>query len=156
MVADHLPSGLRSLSGTERAWSRRREAGYCAQVRAAGFEPHVYPLPVKRRDRLWERELPGLVEWLGKLPKPIGLMACNDDRGRQVLEACREAKVHVPEQIAVVGVDNDELLCELADPPLSSVALNAEAGGYRVAELLDRMMRGRVRRKQTLVVSRCT
>ena len=58
----------------------------------------------------------------------------------------------MPEQIAVVGVDNDELLCELADPPLSSVALNAEAGGYRVAALLDKMMRGRIRRKRSLIV----
>ena len=48
-------------------------------------------------------------------------MACNDDRGREVLEACRDAGLRVPEEIAVVGVDNDELLCELADPPLSSV-----------------------------------
>ena len=55
------------------------------------------------------------------------------------------AGLRVPEEIAVVGVDNDELLCELADPPLSSVALNAEAGGYRVAALLDRMMRARAR-----------
>ena len=68
-------------------------------------------------------------------------MACNDDRGREVLEACRASGLQVPEDVAVVGVDNDELLCELADPPLSSVALNAEAGGYRVAALLDRLMR---------------
>ena len=93
-----------------------------------------------------------LAQWLGELPKPIGVMACNDDRGREVLEACRDARLLVPEQIAVVGVDNDELLCDLADPPLSSVALNAETGGYRVAALLDKMMRGQVRRKQTLVV----
>jgi LacI family transcriptional regulator len=83
---------------------------------------------------------------------PLGLMACNDDRGRQVLEACREARLRVPEQIAVVGVDNDELLCELSDPPLSSVVLNAERGGYAAAALLDRMMRGRVRRPRRLVV----
>jgi LacI family transcriptional regulator len=72
-------------------------------------------------------------------------MACDDDRGRQVLEACRAGGLVVPEQVAVVGVDNDELLCELADPPLSSIALNAEAGGYRAAAILDRMMRARVR-----------
>jgi len=53
-------------------------------------------------------------------------MACNDDRGREVLEACRVAGIRVPEELAVIGVENDELLCELATPPLSSVALNAE------------------------------
>ncbi len=70
-------------------------------------------------------------------------MACDDCRGREVLEACRTAGIRVPEEMAVIGVDNDELLCELADPPLSSVALNAEAGGYQAAMLLDRMMHGR-------------
>ena len=100
----------------------------------------------------WEREQPALARWLAKLPRPVGLMACNDDRGREVLEACRDAGLRVPEEIAVVGVDNDELLCELADPPLSSVALNAEAGGYRAAALLDRMMRGQSRSRQRLLV----
>jgi LacI family transcriptional regulator len=80
------------------------------------------------------------------------VMACNDDRGREVLEACRAAGLRVPEEVAVVGVDNDELLCELGDPPLSSVALNAEAGGYRAAALLDLMMRGRVRKRRQLLV----
>jgi LacI family transcriptional regulator len=79
-------------------------------------------------------------------------MACNDERGREVLAACREAGLRVPEEVAVVGVDNDELLCELADPPLSSVALNAEAGGYRAAALLDRMMRGKSRNPERLLV----
>ena len=79
-------------------------------------------------------------------------MACNDDRGREVLEACRAAGLHVPEELAVVGVDNDQLLCELADPPLSSVMLNAEAGGYRSAALLDRLMRRRLRKPRRLVI----
>jgi LacI family transcriptional regulator len=78
-------------------------------------------------------------------------MACNDDRGREVLEACRSSGIRVPEEIAVVGVDNDELLCELADPPLSSVVLNAEGVGYRAAALLDRMMRRRWRKPRRLV-----
>jgi LacI family transcriptional regulator len=156
MAADHLLQRGFTQFGfvgfPDRVWSERREAGFYERIRAAGFEPHLYPVPRKRRDRHWEREQGILARWLSELPKPIGVMACNDDRGRQVLEACREAGIFVPEQIAVIGVDNDQLLCDLADPPLSSVALNAEAGGYRVAALLDKMMQGRVRRKQTLVV----
>jgi LacI family transcriptional regulator len=69
-----------------------------------------------------------------------------------VLEACSLAGLHVPEDVAVVGVDNDEVFCELADPPLSSVAVNAEAAGYRAAALLDGMMRDRVRKPQRIVV----
>ena len=79
-------------------------------------------------------------------------MACNDDRGRQVLDACRAGGVAVPLEVAVVGVDNDELLCELADPPLSSVVLNAETGGYRAAALLRQDDGGRVRRPKRLLV----
>ncbi|HBF32969.1 TPA: XylR family transcriptional regulator, partial [Candidatus Sumerlaeota bacterium] len=65
-----------------------------------------------------------------------------DARGRQVIEACMEAGLSVPDEVAVISLDNDELLCELCDPPLSSIALNAERAGYEAAELLDRMMRG--------------
>jgi LacI family transcriptional regulator len=79
-------------------------------------------------------------------------MACNDDTGRGVLEACRLAGVHVPEEVAVIGVDNDELFCELADPPLSSVALNAEHGGYRTAQILDQLMKHKLRAPQRLLV----
>jgi LacI family transcriptional regulator len=133
-------------------WSERRRKSFCGRIAAAHFKPLVYPNPRRERDRAWDREQKILAEWLRGLPTPLGLMACNDDRGRQVLEACRLARIQVPEQIAVIGVDNDELLCELSDPPLSSVALNAEQGGYRAAALLDKMMRGRVRKPQRLVV----
>jgi LacI family transcriptional regulator len=156
LAAEHLlERGFRhhafvGLAG--RIWSWRRQDGFCDRLRAAGFEPHVYVPPRRRRDRLWEQEQGALADWLRRLPRPAGLMACDDDRGREVLEACRTAGIRVPEEMAVVGVDNDELLCELADPPLSSVALNAEAGGYRAAALLDRMMRDRPRKPTRLTV----
>ena len=68
-------------------------------------------------------------------------MACNDDRGHHVLEACKIAELRVPEDVAVIGVDNDILVCEMCDPPLSSIALNTESAGYETAELLDKLMR---------------
>jgi LacI family transcriptional regulator len=136
----------------DRVWSDRRQRSFCQRIAAAGFQPHIYPSPRRKRDQTWGREQAILADWLRTLPKPLGLMACNDDRGREVLEACRAARIHVPEQIAVVGVDNDELLCELSDPPLSSVALNTERGGYEAAALLDQMMRGRVRKPKRLAV----
>ncbi|HOP77121.1 MAG TPA: DNA-binding transcriptional regulator [Thermogutta sp.] len=126
-------------------WSQRREQGFCDRISEAGFTVDVYPLASNRTGysrNTWEKEHRRLADWLATLPHPVGLMACNDDRGREVLEACRTAGIRVPEEMAVVGVDNDELFCELSDPPLSSVALNAEAAGYRAAALLDRMMLG--------------
>jgi len=155
MAAGHLlERGFRHYAfvGTAgRVWSDRRQASFCQTVAAAGFAVHVFPAPASCRERVWEREQPILAQWLEQLPKPLGLMACNDDRGREVLEACRAAGIRVPEELAVIGVDNDELLCDLADPPLSSVALNAEGVGYRAAGLLDQLMRGRVRKPQRLV-----
>jgi LacI family transcriptional regulator len=67
-------------------------------------------------------------------------MACNDVRGLHVLDACHRSSVLVPEEAAVVGVDNEEILCELCNPPLSSVAPNPERIGYEAAELLDVLM----------------
>jgi LacI family transcriptional regulator len=81
------------------------------------------------------------------------VLACDDDRGRQVLEACRAAKLQVPDDVAVVGVDNDELLCELSDPALSSVALDTEQAGYEAAELLHELMTGRTRKARRILVA---
>jgi len=155
MAAEHLLGrGFRRFAFVGiagRVWSGRREAAFCRSIAAAGYAVDVYEPPRARRDRVWEREQAVLAEWIRQLPKPAGLLACNDDRGREVLEACRAAEIRVPEELAVIGVDNDELLCELADPPLSSVALNAEGVGYRAAALLDRMMRRRLRKPRRLV-----
>lgn len=87
--------------------------------------PKVMVLLDKSRaaDRLWQNEQIILVDWLKSLPKPIGLMTCNDDRGQYVLEACQIAGLRVPDDVAIIGVDNDELICDLTVPPLSSIAL---------------------------------
>jgi LacI family transcriptional regulator len=136
----------------ERHWSNRREVAFASQLEKAGFDLHVYRQPRRTPERVWERERVILAEWLRSLPTPLGLFACNDDRGREVLEACRLAQLNVPEDVAVLGVDNDEVFCDLADPPLSSVALNAETSGYRAAELLDAMMQGRIRKPRRILV----
>ncbi len=91
---------------------------------------------------MWEDDQPALREWLRTLRKPVGLMACNDVCGRKVLEECAAIGLRVPEDVAVVGVDNDEMLCELSLPPLSSVVLDLERAGYEAATLLHRMMAG--------------
>lgn len=123
-------------------WSTARLDSFRRRIATAGFEIHVYERPWKKVARLWGTEPNEIGNWLKSLPKPVGMMTCSDDRSLHVVEACKIAKLHVPEEVAVVGVDNDEILCDLSNPPLSSVALNIEKAGYEAAELLDRMMAG--------------
>ncbi|MDZ4818689.1 MAG: DNA-binding transcriptional regulator [Planctomycetota bacterium] len=127
----------------EFGWSQWRQKYFCRQVEQAGFQCNVYesksPTP-SAPDWYQEREAVG--QWLQSLPKPVGIMAAYDVRGRQLLDICRSEGLHVPDEVAVIGVDNDEVLCELADPPLTSVVPDAHRTGYEAAHLLDRMMRG--------------
>ncbi|MHC4743337.1 MAG: XylR family transcriptional regulator [Planctomycetota bacterium] len=95
------------------------------------------------RSHSWEKEQGRIVEWLLSLPKPVGILAVNDDCGLQVLDACRRAGISVPDQVAVIGSENDEYACSLSIPPLTSVDLNSERVGYEAAVLLDRLMAGR-------------
>ncbi len=124
-------------------WSAKRGEAFQKRIAQAGFPCHIYqPRHAKGAQALWEKEEPLLVAWLQSLPKPVGIMTCNDDRSQHVLDACHAARIHVPSEVAIVGVDNDEFICRLANPALSSICLNAEKVGYRAAQLLDRVMAG--------------
>lgn len=116
---------------------RVREAGFCCQVfrpsRSAGLA------------RAWQQQRRAMSEWLKGLPKPVGLFAWNDVRGRQVTEACRYAGLAVPEEVAVIGGEYDELTGSISSPELSTIDLSAFQVGYRAAELLDRLMSGQPR-----------
>jgi LacI family transcriptional regulator len=81
-------------------------------------------------------------EWLKTLPKPICILTCNDERGIYVLEACKIAHFKVPEDAAVLGIDNDDLICNLSSPPLSSIKVGFEQAGFKAADILDREMNG--------------
>jgi LacI family transcriptional regulator len=124
-------------------WSRRRRDAFISAVEKAGGSCDVFESTWSpRREQTWQEQQAGIAAWLERLPKPAGVMACNDMRGLHVLDACRSLELAVPEEIAVVGVDNDKLLCELCDPPLSSVIPNPERIGYEAAKLLDGLMSG--------------
>jgi LacI family transcriptional regulator len=112
-------------------------------IKQAGHTFHVLRDSPRRRPRSWEQEQDWIGRWIAGLPKPVGILAANDDRGLQVLDGCRRTEIAVPDQVAVLGVDNDEYLCSLSLPPLSSIDVNSEETGYRAAALLDRMMDGK-------------
>ena len=89
----------------------------------------------------WEKEQRAIAAWLQRLPKPVALMTCHDDRGLQVLDACLRADIAVPDEVAILGVDNDPFLCNLSTPQLSSIDVNPERVGYEAAALLARLMK---------------
>lgn len=120
-------------------WSRWREASFVRHLAERRFNCSVFQ-PHTGRRRSSERE--ALAAWIAALPKPVGVMACYDIKAQQLLDACRDADVAVPDEVAVIGVDNDELLCELSFPPLSSVIPDSNRAGYEAARLLDRLMAG--------------
>lgn len=123
-------------------WSLNRHSSFAQRIQKTGCRIESFFCSVKKISSPSEKERKRLTDWLKFLPKPAGIMACNDDMGRIILEACKSVQIPVPEQIAVVGVDDDPLTCELTDPPLSSVALHSEKAGYQAAQLLDRLMHG--------------
>ena len=124
-------------------WSGLRLEGFAEAVRESGYSCATYQSPWHGRDvPEWTADQKNICRWVRGLPKPLGLMACNDVRGQQVLNACRSAGMAVPEEVAVVGVDNEKVLCQLCDPPLSSVVPNPGRIGYEAAALLDHWMDG--------------
>jgi len=143
-VAEHLtgcgfghfafygPSGIR--------WSETRRLSFQDCLARTGRTVQVFDAPVETAGAAQGSRLRALGAWLQALPKPVGIMACNDDYAQHLVAACQETGLHIPDQVGLVGVDNDELVCELSTPPLSSVAINFERAGFESARLLDRWM----------------
>jgi LacI family transcriptional regulator len=135
-----------------RIWSQHRQEGFCERLRKAGYFCDIYEPGSGTRRLSWKDELPKVAAWLKSLPKPTAIMTCSDIRGRQVLEAAIAQGINVPDDVAVLGVDDDHLICNLANPPLSSVSLGLEQAGYQAAELLHGLMSGKTRQPQRIMV----
>jgi len=123
-------------------WSIYRGESFEKRLARDGYEVNVFPFKASETKINWLKDREKLTKWLSGLPKPVGIMTCTDDRGQNVIEACKACNLHVPEDVAVVGVDNDQLLCNLMNPPLSSVELDAFSAGLQAAKALDRLMKG--------------
>ena len=123
-------------------WSVERAQAFRGRIEEAGFSCSVFS-GRKGTARQWGKLQGELSAWLVSLKRPIGLMTCNDIRARHVLEACRNLGIRVPDDMAVVGVDNDEVMCELTNPPLTSIEQGSRQIGYEAALLLERLMAGK-------------
>jgi LacI family transcriptional regulator len=125
---------------SDQKWSTYRMKGFTDKIEEFGYTTNTYQKPLTRDRRLWKNEPLFLVKWLKTLPERTAIMTCSDDRALHVLEACNIAKIKIPEQIAVLGVDNDDIICELANPPISSIKFNVVKAGYKSAATLNKLM----------------
>ena len=152
LVFEHLwQLGFRSFAfcGYKGAhYSENRLSAFREMVDAENCPLSVYETDGQPGASLTSIERTGVLDveplskWLADLPPPTGLFVCNDIRGQQVLNACRGMDITIPDDLGVIGVDDDDAICPLSDPPLSSVQPDAEQVGFRAAEILARMMEG--------------
>jgi LacI family transcriptional regulator len=159
MAAEHfLQRGFRNFGffgDSSLPWARKREAGFregverffnarageAAKFSWHSFEQEGFPLADALDNRSHGRQSAAMALWLASLPRPVAVFAAGDMWGFELVQAAREAELHVPDDVAVLGVDNDELLCEISHPPLSSIRIGGEQMGQAAVELLERLLR---------------
>lgn len=156
MATEHLwQRGLRNFafvgSPNNPDWSKRRELALRKALFTRSKPLHAFEFSA--HSEKWIVESRRLAQWVKSLPKPVGILAANDARAIQVLNVCRQGKFSVPNEISIMGVDNDELICSLCDPPLSTVMLASVEAGYRTAEALEALMSGRDPGTRQIVIS---
>lgn len=165
MAADHLFSlGHRSFAfaddvAAESYWSRDRERAFRLRLKEIGAERALrlayFRYGGARADEReeWMIERPHMADWLASLPRPCAVFAPNDRRGKQVLDAAQAAGLSVPGEMSVLGVDNDQWICDAAVPTLSSIKCGAQAAGYALAAHLARLLAGERLRRTEIPVS---
>ncbi|MYM89517.1 substrate-binding domain-containing protein [Rugamonas sp. FT82W] len=148
LAHDHLiEAGLRNFAmfslpeAQENRWAQERETAFRTLMRNDKMEPHIYR-GLGTSAPSWDEAVEQQIKWLHSLPKPVGIIAVTDARARQLLQACIMAGIEVPEQVALIGIDNDPLARMLTRIPLSSVMQGAQEMGRTAAHLLDQMLHG--------------
>jgi LacI family transcriptional regulator len=161
MAAEHLLErdiqhfGFFGVRGEN--WSQERYSSFCAAVSRLPSDVALCELPRGAMDRRsWELVENHLARWVTGLPKPVGIVVCSDQMGSQMIEACRRAGLVVPDEVAVVGVDDDEVLCEVCNPPLSSIQADHVSVGYQAAAALHSLLGvGSRPEKLSLIAPQC-
>lgn len=125
------------------AWSVSRRNGFVSRLKKSGMHAIIYPDPVGKAAGDFTTEAPILTKWLKSLPARTALFATHDRRAQQIVSLARQAKINIPEEIAVLGVDDDELICETATPPISSIRVFARETGWRMARAMHALLEGR-------------
>ena len=140
----YLHKGFRNFAFfgyKEVCWSDERCVGFRKRIEEAGLGDHFYLYDKQEIDNLWYYQAEELEKWLLALPKPVAVMACDDNQGNALIEACNSAGVKIPSDLSVIGVDNDEIICNLSDPTLSSISVDIEQGGFETAQMAVKMIK---------------
>jgi LacI family transcriptional regulator len=159
MAADHLyQTGFRHFAYcgvTSFFWSRLRSKGFSERIRDYGAKTIHFETGEGREFFSWDASHRQFSDWLKQLPQPVGILCCTDDFGLLVQEACLAAELRIPDQVALIGVGNDEAICDLVPVSLSSVKLNIRRGGYDAASYLAGQFAergGKPRPRQDIVI----
>mgnify|MGYP000070601683 CR=1 FL=1 len=132
-----------AFSGPSRLWWAQERADHFRKaVATAGFKTDIFMHSEPAGKLTWAKAQARMIEWLKSLPKPVAIMAANDDHGQYIIESCKVAGLNVPGDVALLGVDNDTMICEFTLPSISSINLDTKCAGYKAAELLDQLMQG--------------
>jgi len=119
-------------------WSKIRKTSFKKAVTSMNLGFHEFEAML---DNEWQTNPVRLGEWMRTLPQPMAIMACSDDFGTHLIEAAKTAEIHIPEDIAILGVDNDTFICDLYDPPMSSIDQESETVGFEVAKAIWLLLR---------------
>ncbi len=129
---------------TDTVWMRERGEGFRDAVSEKGYPVYAFDDGRQLSGGQWNFDAERVSRWLLDLPKPIALFACDDYYALQITEVCKMYNIDIPGDIAVLGVDNDNLLCNISDPALSSIELDVENGGYEVGKLLHQFIEKKI------------
>lgn len=127
---------------SDQVWSTGRRDGFLEYLQQHGLAHRCQCFEEPSSGNMWlnDGDRSRLLQWLRQLPHSTALMTCDDNMGNHVLDLCRVHGIAVPHRIAVLGVDNDEIIANLSDPPLSSISLDLRKAGYQVAEMIDQTL----------------
>lgn len=121
-------------------WAKRRYESFRRTIESRDFKVHLFYIQV---DKIAISARLKQIDRIKSLPKPLAVLTANDNCGRQFVDMCRQADISVPEEVSVLGVDNDEFVCGLSNPQLSSIVFGTENAGYEAAKRLDIMIEGK-------------
>jgi LacI family transcriptional regulator len=158
IAGDHfIERGFRyfGFTGSDRnLWARQRLAGFRERLALHGYDCEVFSYDPDATDNT-DADLKiarAMRHWVQKIPKPVGILGENDTRALHILEACQSLELEIPNAVAILGVDNNQMICESRLPSLSSVEQNTELVGYEAAALLDRLLSNRKLTERQVVV----